>query len=163
ELPTIDSLSLGGAASASGSASVALAGAGAGANTTNTLANKVKAYLTGGAAVTAQGGSVRLSATDNAANVNARAIAGSFSGPAAPPAAVAVAVGAGLANNNIGDMVLAYCDGSDIIASSGDVSIKANATPTVHATSTAGAVSLGFAPAGIAFSGAGANSTDTIH
>jgi hypothetical protein len=111
---TIDSLAVGVAASVTGSSqgSVSLSGAGAGASVTNQIQNDVEAFFAGSTNVTtSNGGNVGVNAKD-AATVTAVAAGGSLSiAFSSQGTAGSLAIGVGLANNDIGDTVEAYIGG----------------------------------------------------
>jgi hypothetical protein len=155
----------------SASGSTAIAGAGSGAASYNTIANTIEAYIQNGSTVTAQStaaDAVSLSATDQATIV-ANSGAGSAALGLAPPTSgvgVAIAAGAVVSNNAIGDTVQAFIGkapgtGADAttVNAAGGVSLTASSKPTITALGIAVAAAVGthFAGAGV-----GANVVNTI-
>ncbi len=159
ETATIVALSIGGAVAVGFGGYLGAAAAGAGGNSTNTLRNKVKAYLADRSkATTTASGNVNLTAIDSA-STTATTVAASVS-VAIGTIAASVSVGAAIAVNDIADTVLAYADSSNI-TSAGNITVGASATSTVEAKSSAASLSIAAGLSG-AFAGGGANSTNTV-
>ena len=163
--PEIKALTIGVAVGATGGAG-GIAGSGAGSGSGNTIGSTTEAYITssGGASlgVTANGGAVTLTATDNptilssAGSLAVGLNLGGFGG-----AAVSVSVSA--ATNDIANMVYAYVDGSNVTAAAHDVSLSANETATIENLTIGGSVggSAG-GGGGLGIGAAGAFSANTV-
>ena len=162
EAAQISGLTIGGAvAVAGGGGGVGVAVAGS--TTIDTVQDDVEAYIrnsNGTNGVTAQGGGVSLSASDNTTIATSGGGVGLALGGGA--VAVAGAVGFAVVTNTVTNQVLAYVDGSDVTAAGGDVALTATETPTITAVSAGGAVSIASGAAAAAGAGAGGNSTNTL-
>nr|WP_293778378.1 DUF4347 domain-containing protein [uncultured Oxalicibacterium sp.] len=160
ETATINATSAGGAVALAGGAAAAAA-AGAGGEATTTISNIVEAYISGSSDVkTVTSGNISLTATDTA-NVTADTIAAAVS-IAGGLSAGTFSVGAAVAQNTVTNRVRAYSDASTL-TSAGSLSLTASSTPTISAKSIAASVAVAAAPTGVAFSGAGAQSKNTVN
>ena len=140
---------------------VGLSAAGAGGSSTNTIANTVEAYAANASTLTTSGsGAVKLTATDSA-TANAKTIATSIS-IAGGLGGGSFSVAAALASNDIGNTVRAYSNQSTI-NSAGNVELTATSAPSINALTVAASLAASVAPAGAAFSGAGADSHSNVH
>ncbi len=101
---------------------------------TNTLDNKVAAYITGSGSV-GSAGAVTVSATDTGV------ISADTFSLAVAVGVVGVGVGIGSGENTITDDVSAYVHNSTITASAGDIAVTATSSPSITTTSTTVAVS----------------------
>ena len=153
------------ALAAGGGASVAVAGSGVLA--LNMIGAEVKSFIDGdvaiGGGVTAgiRAANVALTATDTS---SITALAGAASvAVGLGNQGVAVGIGVSLGHNMITNDVAAYIANVDQgIVASGNVSITAHETATIHAVSAAAAISAGFGSTGVAVSGAGAVASNLI-
>ena len=139
-------------------------GSGAGASTNNTIATNIKAYIDGSGATGIRAASASLSAQDTSsitANTGAASLAASFAGTAA----VSLSIGVALAQNTIANVVDAAIKNAanGVSTTAGPVALNATENATIKAFSVAASASAAVAGiAGIALSGAGANSTNII-
>ena len=161
---TIDANVLAGSAAIAGGGAFGGALSGAGASTTNDIASKVRAYIDGDGASGISASSVTLTAHDTStisATAGAASLAASFAGGVG----ISASVGVALARNTIGNVVEAAIKNADntVTTTSGAVTLDALEAANITATSAAAslAASVGGA-AGIAISGAGAESTNVI-
>ena len=162
EAASIKALALSGAvaAGAAGVAGVGVAGSGAAAFNTVRSAVRAAADDGGGRTLRARDGGVRLAALD-AANINASA-GGVAAGVGAAAVGVGVTVGASILRNDVANTVLANVSGAEVVAA-GDLELSATELTTVRALAVGGAITAAAGPlAGVAFSGAGADATNTI-
>ncbi|MEA5569032.1 DUF4347 domain-containing protein [Anabaena sp. UHCC 0399] len=155
-----------------GAGSVALAGGGAagvaasgsGVSTKNKIATFVKAFIDGDGATGIQARSATLSARDTStikADAGAASIAASLGGAAG----VSLSIGVALASNLISNEVAAFINNADnsVRTTTGDVSISATTSANIQALAVAASIAAGFGgAAGVAISGAGADSTNSI-
>ena len=128
----------------------------------------VTAAIQNASTVQAQAGFVELTATDTA-TITAHAIGGSVAIAGGAGGAVAIPIGAAVADNVIENVVKACINNSVVSAvdnatdsPTGDVTLQAQSTSTITALSVAASLSVAVAPAGLSFSGAGADSTNTM-
>ena len=169
--PNVNAMGIGVAAAVSRGSDLTGALAGAGSAATNSVNDTIAAYITActtasGKAITAGAGGVSVTASDtsnltaDAAEVSLAAALAEYHDPA-----VAIAVGASIAENNVGtgsgESIKAYIDGSDVTAA-GPVHICASSTSTINTLAIGGSIA-GTKGEGItvavAASGAGTYST----
>jgi hypothetical protein len=137
---------------------------GAGASTVNRIATLVKSFIDGDGATGIQANSISLTATDTStikAEAGAASLAVSFAGVAA----VSLSIGVALAQNEIDNEVETFIKNADnqVTARSGAITLNAKESATITALSQAASASVAIAgKAGIALSGAGADSTNVI-
>ena len=140
--PIVVAVSIGGSLARGEKTSVAVAGAAA----VNTLNGDIEAFISDGSTVDSAG-SVTVDANDDSQLL---AIAGSISvawnkEPDQAKGATSVSVGASIAVNDIGlgngHSVQATIDNPNVVAT-GDVSVDASVTGSVHAVAVGGAVSV---------------------
>ena len=137
---SISAFAVGGALAVGQSTTGATLFAGAGAATINTVSLATEASISNGSDVESTGGSVTLSAINNA-DINADA--GGVALALAPSnVAVAVSVGASAAVNTVANGVQAFIDGSEAIAG-GNVEVKAQSTSDVDRSFDFGQNALG--------------------
>ncbi len=147
--PDVHALGLGVAAAISRGSDSTGALAGAGSAATNSVNDTIAAYITACTTanqqpVTAGTGGVSVTASDSA-SVTADAAAFSLAGALAEgeEPAVAIAVGASIAENNVGtgsgEAIKAYIDGSDVSAA-GPVVVSATSTATINTLAIGGAL-----------------------
>ena len=141
----------------SGLASIDLAGAGS--VSINNIHTSVQATITGGSTVS-QSTSVTLSATDNA-TIDAAAGSAALSIAAGGVAGVGNSLAASLAKNTVADNVRASIDGSTV-NSTGAIGLTAQSTATIKSVTIAGSGTVSGGAVGIAVSGAGAGSSNTV-
>ncbi len=164
--PEIFALAIAGAfAGATGTAS-SNAYSGAGSVTVNTVKSKTWARLRRGNVRTSQGGNVTVNATDDSSILaDAGGVAISVAiGEGASSDALAVAVGAAVAINRIvASRVEATVDQATILAS-GNLAVTTHSTTEIDSLALGGAVAIGASGGGggIAFSGAGAVTYNTV-
>jgi hypothetical protein len=165
---SITSLAVGVAASVNGSTqgSVSLAGAGAGASVTNKIQNTIEAYVTSSSHVTTRNrGDVDVSAKDQSV-ISAVAAGGSLSiSFSSKGVSASLAIGVGLAYNDIADMVRAYL-GQSTIDSAGGVNLLADSASKIKATAIGVGASVAITDpqhgVAVAASGAGAEANNSI-
>ncbi|MBE9183045.1 hypothetical protein IQ268_31410, partial [Oculatella sp. LEGE 06141] len=161
---TINAQVLAGSVAIAGGGVAGVGVSGAGASTENKVASLVKAFINGDGASGIQAATVSLSANDTSSittEAGAASLAASFAGVAA----VSLSIGVSLARNTISNEVEAFVRNADngITARSGSISVTANESATVSAISQAASAAAAVAgKAGIALSGAGAESTNVI-
>jgi len=151
-----------------GSAAIAAAGtvgvglSGAGASAENRVATYVRAFIDGDGATGIVADSVTLTAQDTSiidSEAGAASLAASFAGTAA----VSLSIGVALAENVISNEVEAFITNADNGVTSGDITLTAAEAAVIVSTSEAASASAAIAgTAGIALSGAGAESTNVI-
>ena len=157
--PTIDALSISGSVAASGGAGGGISAAGSGSSSDNTIANKVDAFALKSTVTSNNGGAVSITATETA-KITAESV-GAAVAVAVGGVGGAASVGVGLADNEVKSTIKAYSDQSTI-TSAGAIDLKASSSSTTTSLSIAVAVSVSGAPAGLAVSGGGANSTSLV-
>ncbi|WP_197480218.1 hypothetical protein, partial [Anabaena sp. 4-3] len=147
-------------------------GSGSGVNTVNKIATLVKAFVDGYGTTGIQTKSAIISAQDSStikADAGAASLAASFAGATGG----SLAIGVALASNLISNEVEAYISNANSNTDSntdksfktttGDISLSATTDATIEAISVAASLAAGFGgAAGIALSGAGAESKNTI-
>lgn len=146
-------------------ASVAIAGgiggaslSGAGVGVDNKIATNVKAFIDGDGSLGINATSISLTATD-ASTISTEAQAASIAATFAIGAAISV--GVSIAKNEISNNVSAYVQNitaKGLVATTGDITLKAEEKATIIATSNAASVAAGLA----GISGAGAVATNII-
>ena len=146
-------------------ASVAIAGgiggaslSGAGVGVDNKIATNVKAFIDGDGSLGINATSISLTATD-ASTISTEAQAASIAATFAIGAAISV--GVSIAKNEISNTVSAYVQNitaKGLVATTGDITLKAEEKATIIATSNAASVAAGLA----GISGAGAVATNII-
>ncbi|TWU31778.1 dockerin type I domain-containing protein [Novipirellula artificiosorum] len=159
--PTIRSTVASGSAAVAGSLQGgAIGSSGSGADARNRIAMQVRATIDAAADIDADWIAVITNDVSTiSADVGAVALAASF----ALRGSLAQSIGVSLATNEIRNEVEAYIrGGSNVVARSGPVDLYAVEDASIHATSTAAAVSLAIAQGALAISGAGANATNLI-
>ncbi len=115
ETANIQALTIGGAIGVAGGGGSSVGVAAAGAGSGNTITDDIEAGITGGSDVTAQGGGISISATDNSmivANAGGVGIAVGGSGASAVGATIGISAG----TNEMTNQVLAYIDSSTVSA-----------------------------------------------
>ena len=157
--PTIDALTLGGAAAASASASgnsinIAAAGAGAG----NYISGGASAYVVDSPGITIGTGDLAVTATDTAqvtVDAGGFALAASLS-----PGGnfVNLSIAASVAINQITDVTAAYVRNSPVAVTAGGISVVAASSATIDALTIGGALG----GAGLAGAGSGNVINDTV-
>ncbi|HEV3341569.1 MAG TPA: hypothetical protein VG125_14480, partial [Pirellulales bacterium] len=136
---SIDALVGAFAAAVGGSGGIGVAGAGAGSNALNEMATLITADIDGDGSSGIQAGSITLRATDSSsikAVTGAASLAVSFGS-----GAVSVAVGAAIANNEIGNDVAAYLTDANNVAT-GALSATAAEAASIDATTFAAAAAI---------------------
>ena len=146
-------------------ASVAIAGgiggaslSGAGVGVDNKIATNVKAFIDGDGSLGINATSISLTATD-ASTITTEAQAASIAATFAIGAAISV--GISIAKNEISNTVSAYVQNitaKGLVATTGDITLKAEEKATINATSNAASVAAGL----VGISGAGAVATNII-
>ncbi|NEU80298.1 DUF4347 domain-containing protein [Nostoc sp. UIC 10630] len=149
-----------GALSVSG-AGVAGAASGAGAGSTNTIANAIEAYILDSPSVTANLGSISLSATDKS-EITATAHGGSVALSGSGTASVSVSIAAVDANNTLSNQVRSLIDNSTVEALKGTVEILAKSDANIDSEAVAASVGGAISLFSGGFSGAGAGATNII-
>ena len=91
--------------------------------------------------MTASAGAVTLTATDNS-TITANAGGAGVAGAGGAAGGVSIAVGFGVAHNDIANTVEAYINGSTVSATSGNVSLTAQETSTSYGLSVGAALAL---------------------
>jgi hypothetical protein len=157
---TINALSVAGSLSGAGGDGGGFAFSGDGAGSINLIANTVAAEIVNGSSLTV-GGPVTLAASDDSSlNVATGTAALSFAGGSGGGAAAGL--GVSVAVNDIGNTLRAAIDSSDVDAG-GDITINAVSSADIQTLTVSGAISgAGGSGGGLAFSGAGAVSVNTI-
>ncbi len=159
---TILAVTIAGAVAAGGGEGVGLAFAGAGAGSGNTVHNTVAAVISGNSLVTTTDGDVTLSATDNS-SITADGGGLSLGIALGEGAGVGLTFGAAVAVNTIGNTVTASIENSTVTSSAG-VSVLASSGATIFALTVGIAGTLaGGEGGGIALSGAGSGSGNSIN
>ncbi|MDK9703142.1 MAG: DUF4347 domain-containing protein [Sulfuritalea sp.] len=145
ETATINALAIGGALAVAGAGGGAGAAAGAGADSRNIITNTVLAYVassSGAKGVTATGGALKLTATDNSHITSdgggAAAAVGVGGG-----GGVGVSVGYSVSINSVTNTVRAYADASRLNATNSNIEIGANSTTTIDALNVGAALAVG--------------------
>ena len=131
--------------------------------TLNRMSTDVEASLSGAVAVTAAGGSIKISATDTSI-IELSVLAPSIALSVSTGGSGSVSVGFGSARNTIATNVSAFTNGlTTLSATGGDIIVTAKEQATIDATGVAVAIGLN-ASAGSSFgvSGGGAVVTNTI-
>ena len=160
---TIDALTIGGAGAVATGSGTDLAFAGAGAGSGNTIENTIEAAVKNNSTINANNNALTLTATDTStiiADAGGVALAVGTSGN---KTAGALSIGASIADNEITNSTSAYIDGGTV-AQAGDVTVSAQSTSTIDALTFGGAAAVGASgkATGVALSGAGAGSYNTI-
>ena len=156
-----------GVAVAVGTGGGGLAGSGAGAGSGNTIRNSVSSSIrnsttANGKGVTANGGKVVLTATENA-NVMAGAGALGFGGSFGSGGGVGGSVGISVATNDVADSTSAYIDNATVTAAGNNIELSASETASIYAVTIGGAFAgAGGTAGGAAAALAGAGSGNTI-
>jgi hypothetical protein len=131
-----------------------------GAFTENKINNDVAAYVDGTGDQTISAQSALVSAND-ASQIDAAAGAGVISGAFGNNGGVAVAVGLGIALNEISGNVSAYVvNAKHFTTTTGDLQVTSESNDTINSTAVAVTISASFGKGGIAFAGAGAASVN---
>ena len=162
-------LTIGGAVTAAAGNENGGAAAVAGASSANTVKDDVEATISGtpgdqADAVTAQGGSVQLMATDTTSIVANGGGVGFALGVGTGTVGLSLTLGLSAASNEVDNQVLASIDGSGVVASQG-VSVSASETQaSIEALTIGGAAAVGAATGtvGVGVGAAGAGSANTI-
>lgn len=160
EAATVFAVCVGGAVAVAGGGLGAASGAGAGSNAINKIKNSVKAYADAASINTTTSGNVKLLAHDSA-TIKATSVAASVAIAASGVGTASIAIGAGLADNTIENTIEAYSQ-SSTLTSAGGIQIEATTTADITAASAAASVSAAVSIAGLALSGAGANSNNAV-
>ncbi|WP_392533892.1 DUF4347 domain-containing protein [Nostoc sp. C117] len=157
----IDAFTLGAALSGGTGAGGGVTGSGAGSSSNNTISNTIEASINNTNNVTADSGSVTLSAIDTSTiNADAGGVAVALAGGSS--GGTAVSVGAAIAINTIDNTIKATIDKSTVNASTG-VALTATSTADIDALAVAGSLSVaGGSGGGLTGSGAGSQTTNTI-
>ena len=157
---TIQAIGAAGSAAIAGGGAAGVAVAGAGADDSNAVTVGVSAYVQSDT-VASLGATIKAADTSQ---ITAKVLAASVAAAIGGAAGVAVAIGISVAENTIADPVLAYVTGvSSMAEGGGAVTISANSSATIVATSLAAAVALaGGGAAGVAVAGGGAIALNTI-
>ena len=162
ETSSIKALSIGAALALAAGGNFAASAAGSGGSALNTFANTVEAFVDDGSSVaTTTSGNILISASDSAF-ATAETVATSISASTTFIAGAAVSVAAALGDNEIGDMVKAFSDSSDL-NSAGAIHLQTIVRSTGEAMSVAAAFSASAALASLALTGAGADSENDVH
>ncbi len=137
--------------------------AGSGVFTENKIATDVKASISNDAAAGIHAGGVALTASDTS-DIEAFAGAASVAVAAGGSNAVSISIGVALAHNRIDNNVEAsIVSVDDLVAGTGGIALHSTVDATITATSAAASLGVGIgSTAGIAVSGAGAESTNII-
>ncbi|MBD2412394.1 hypothetical protein FACHB389_10860 [Nostoc calcicola FACHB-389] len=157
----IDAFTLGAALSGATGNGGGVTGSGAGSSSNNTISNTIEASINNSNNVTADSGSVTLSAIDTSTiNADAGGVAVALAGGSS--GGTAVSVGAAIATNTIDNTTKATIDKSTVNASTG-VNLTATSTADIDALAVAGSLSgAGGSGGGLSGSGAGSQTTNTI-
>jgi hypothetical protein len=137
--------------------------AGSGVFTENKIATDIKASISNDAAAGIHASGVTLGASDSS-DIDAFAGAASVAVAAGGSNAVAVSIGVALAQNRIdNDVEASIINVDDLVAGSGGIGLHATSAATIDAVAAAASLAVGLgSTAGIAVSGAGAESTNII-
>ncbi len=162
-------LTIGGAVTAAAGNENGGAAAVAGASSANTVVDDVEATISGSPgnqadAVTAQGGSVQLMATDTTSILANGGGVGFALGVGTGTVGLSLTLGLSAASNEVDNEVLADIDGSGVVASQG-VSVSASeGQASIEALTIGGAAALGAATGevGVGVGAAAAGSVNTI-
>ena len=155
---------LAGSAAIAGGGKAGVGLSGSGVSATNKIATDVQAYIDGDGATGISADRLTLTATDSSsidAVAGAASLAASFGGTAG----VSLSIGVALARNVISNDVAAYIDNADfgVTTNVGDITLGATADGSIKVLSVAASLAAGFGgTAGVALSGAGAESTNII-
>ena len=138
---------------------------GAGASSENRIATFVQAYIQDDEDKTSvAGASIGLNASDSS-KIN------SFTGAVSVAASgglvgVSLSIGVGVASNQIDSHVASFIKdidaGNGVTTDTGDISIKASETATIHATAVAASAAVALGGVGASLSGAGAVASNVI-
>ncbi|MFO0928938.1 MAG: hypothetical protein U0736_18270 [Gemmataceae bacterium] len=162
ETATIDVLTLAGAGSiaAGGAGTIGVSFAGAGAGSGNSIHNQTIAEVRGGSAVTADAGSLSVSAFDLSI-IRAEAYGAAIAVSANGGNNVSVAIGAAASTNDIGNTTRAGFLGSTLTRAT-TVTLAAREAATIQATAVAATLSVAGGSASVSFSGGGAFTKNVI-
>ncbi len=125
------------------------AGAGAGANSLNEMAMQITAAINGDGSSGIQAGSITLQATDSS-SITAVTGEATVAFSWGSTAAVSVAIGAAIANNDIGNTVSAYVQNASNVTTTGALSATALEAASIDATTYAASVAVAISYIGIA-------------
>ena len=138
--------------------------AGAGAGSGNTIKNTVKAAISGGSTVTTTGAgaAVNLMATDTS-KIIADAGGAAIAAAGGQGGGASISVGISIADNEIGNQILALIDASTVTSAAG-VGLSASSTGTIDAFTFGGAVAIsGGMGGGVSGAGSGSEASNWIH
>ncbi len=165
ETASIVAISYGGTVSAAGGGEGGVSVGVAGADSSNSIADKVQAYINnsnGDNSVKASNGSITLKASDSP-TINAYGGGLAIAGAGGGAAGVGVTVGFSAATNSVQDTVQAFIADSTVTATGNAIALTATDTANVVAYTVGGAVSgAGGGAAGVGVGAAGAGSGNTI-
>jgi len=162
ETGSILAITYGGTVSAAGGGVGGVSVGIAGAYSSNTIKNRVQADVANKGIVTASGGTVSISASDDS-TVTADGGSGAFGGAGGGVAGVAVTLGFSAATDLVENKVYAFVDGSQVTDNGNAVMFSATETATINTVTVGGAIDgAGGGVAGVAVGGAGAGSGNTI-
>ncbi len=160
---TIEAVVVAGSVAISGGGTAGVGLAGSGADAENRISTLVKAFIDGDGAQGIFADNVTLTARDTS-NITADVGAGSLAASFAGTAAVSISIGVALAENTIQNDVEAYIANADdsVTARDGSVTLLAVESATVDALSVAASLAASFGNVGVALSGAGSDTVNTI-
>ncbi|RUT07776.1 hypothetical protein DSM106972_020360 [Dulcicalothrix desertica PCC 7102] len=152
-----------GSAAVSGGGTAGVAASGSGVSTENKIATLVKAFIDKDGATGIQAKTATLTAKDSSiisADAGAASVAASFGGTAG----VSLSIGVSIANNLISNEVEAFIrSANNVKTTTGNISLSATTDASIRAVSVAASIAASFGgTAGVAISGAGAASINTI-
>ncbi|MBS0263399.1 MAG: hypothetical protein JSS02_15765, partial [Planctomycetes bacterium] len=149
------------AVTAKGELGVSLGGAGS--NATNQVATWIQAAIDGDGATGIHAKGITLKATDTS-SISSVAVGAAIAASIAGEVGASISIGVSLADNEIRNRVEATIANADDVNSTGAITVSATSHASIHTVSVAASVSAAISQtAGIAISGAGAESTNVIH
>ena len=161
---SIDATVVAASMAVAGGGTAGVAASGSGVSATNQMAAQVEAFIDGAGANGVKAASAGLSAQDSS-SINADAGAASLAVSFGGTAGVSVSIGVSLARNTIANVVDAAIKNASngVTTTSGAVTLNALESATIKVVSVAASIAAGFGgTAGVAISGAGAESTNVI-
>ncbi|WP_261817079.1 LEPR-XLL domain-containing protein [Vibrio gallicus] len=150
---------------AAGGSGAGIAASGSGVGALNQIYADVDAYVDNSSAggQTLKAASLTLNAS-NVSDIDADAAAATIAAGFGSGGAVAITVGVALARNEVDNNTRAFVAGADVVLGTGAIDIDATTDNTIDSLSIAASLGVAFgAGGGIAVSGAGANSMNSIN